>query len=406
MVSMTTRKNHMVLDSIEVTGLLSYGTDPQRIELGTLNVFIGPNASGKSNLIEALSLLRAAPGDLLGPIREGGGVNEWLWKGSKTTGQGVIRAQLGHGWGDNPLLYKLAFGDLGGRFELLDEQLTTCDPFDGMPDPYIYYKYQSGNPVLNTKALVPEEGGRRRNLRREDILPNQSIFSQRKDSDLYPELTEVGLYFASMRLFRHWNTGRRTAPRMPQQVDLPEDFLLEDGSNLGLVLNDLQHRGATRGEILSHLRELYPEVREVTTKVHGGTIQVFFHEAGLTSPIPATRLSDGTLRFLSLLTILCHPDPPPLVCIEEPEIGLHPDAIQVLGRVLLSASERTQLIVTTHSDVLVDALSERPDVVHVVERDETGSTVRRLDPAKLSEWLDDYYLGELWRKGELGGNRW
>jgi predicted ATPase len=402
---METTRIGIRLESVRISGLLSFGSDSPPIALGALNVLIGPNASGKSNLIEALSLLRAAPRDILVPIREGGGVLEWMWKGSPRCPEARIAATLCYHGRSNPLSYQFAFSAVSGRFELIDESLTTLDPFEGKTDPYIYYAYQNGNPVLNTRTLSDEEG-LRRNLKREDIEQNQSVLSQRKDPDLYPELTEVGRYLASIRLYRNWNTGRRTAPRLPQQVDLPEDFLLEDGSNLGLVLNDLQHRGDTSAEILDYLKSLYPEVSSVTTKVHGGTIQVFFHEKGLSSPIPATRLSDGTLRFLSLLAILCHPDPPPLVCIEEPEIGLHPDAIPAIGKAMVAASQRTQLIVTTHSDVLVDTLTDQPESVQVVERASSGTHVHRLEADRLKDWLDRYYLGELWRKGELGGTRW
>jgi predicted ATPase len=105
-----------------------------------------------------------------------------------------------------------------------------------------------------------------------------------------------------------------------------------------------------------------------------------------------------------LLTILCHPSPPPLVCIEDPEIGLHPDILPRLARLLLAASERTQLVVTTHSDVLVSALSEVPEAVVVCERDDSGTRLRHLDPESLDEWLENYTLGELWRMGEVGGN--
>lgn len=100
--------------------------------------------------------------------------------------------------------------------------------------------------------------------------------------------------------------------------------------------------------------------------IEGGTVQVFFTEGEFV--IPATRLSDGTLRYLCLLAILCDPDPPPLICIEEPELGLHPDVLPKLADHLLAASKYTQLIVTTHSDVLVDAMSETPESIVVCEK--------------------------------------
>lgn len=122
--------------------------------------------------------------------------------------------------------------------------------------------------------------------------------------------------------------------------------------------------------------------------------------------IPATRLSDGTLRYLCLLAILCHPKPPPLVCIEEPELGLHPDVLPDLAKLMLSASERCQLIVTTHSDILVDALTETPESVIVCEKQDGRTRMQRLDSKELTQWLDRYRLGELWLKGEIGGMRW
>jgi predicted ATPase len=100
-------------------------------------------------------------------------------------------------------------------------------------------------------------------------------------------------------------------------------------------------------------------------------------------------------------------NPPPLICLEEPELGLHPDALQLVAEVLRDAAERTQLIVTTHSDALVDALSGKPEAVIVCERDfDNATSFRRLSRADLSLWLERYRLGELWRKGEIGGNRW
>ena len=138
--------------------------------------------------------------------------------------------------------------------------------------------------------------------------------------------------------------------------------------------------------------------------IDSGTVQLFLQEGNIS--MKANRLSDGTLRYLSLLAILCHPEPPPLVCIEEPELGLHPDILPTLADLLREASGRCQLVVTTHSDVLVDALTDTPESVVVCEKHNGGTEMRRLDKADLSDWLEDYCLGELWSKGELGGNRW
>jgi predicted ATPase len=156
--------------------------------------------------------------------------------------------------------------------------------------------------------------------------------------------------------------------------------------------------------IIENLQVLYPAIQEFDVIIEGGTVQVFLQEGRFN--IPATRLSDGTLRYLCLLAILCHPKPPPLICIEEPELGLHPDVVVNLGKLLKEASARTQLIVTTHSDVLIDCLSDDPADVVVCEKTGAGSTMERLDATGLEKWLQDYSLGQLWRRGEIGGNRW
>lgn len=119
-----------------------------------------------------------------------------------------------------------------------------------------------------------------------------------------------------------------------------------------------------------------------------------------------SRLSDGTLRYLCLLSILMHPEPPPFVAIEEPELGLHPDAVAQIAELLVDASQRTQLVITTYSRMLIDALSDFPSSVVVCEKENGESRFERLDADKLRTWLDKYSLGDLWGSGELGGNRW
>ncbi|NNB95071.1 AAA family ATPase [Corallococcus exiguus] len=401
-----------MLRSIRLQNLLSFGPDSDAFPLQALNVLIGPNASGKSNLIEALGLLRATPGNLLAPIREGGGVTEWLWKGGTESSPPTasLEVVLDYPEGIMPLRYQLAFTSEGQRLELVDEVIENARPQKKSAQPFFFYRYQSGRPAINARQMVDAQPGSAngrlgRVLKRESVSSDQSILSQKRDEDVYPELTYVSSLLSRFSLHREWNMGRYTPPRLPQRVDLPGDFLLEDASNLCLVLSDLEARGMKK-LLLENLKLLYARVMDYSVRISGGTVQVFFQEEGLNASVPATRLSDGTLRYLCLLTLLCHPTPPPLVCIEEPELGLHPDILPEVGRLLVEASSRTQLIVTTHSETLISALSEVPEAVVVCERDGTGTTLRRLEKAKLSEWLKKYGLGEVWRMGELGGNRW
>lgn len=400
-----------LIQSIKLQNFLSFGPDAGEIELKSLNVLIGPNASGKSNLIEAIGFLRASPTNLSSPIRDGGGVMEWLWKGSQKTPIAEVNTTISYTEGIMPLRHKISFTMVGQRFELVDEAVENERPdYPSLPDVRFYYRYRGGHPVLSVYAdqtgKIDPRSRLERKLRREDLALDQSVLSQRKDPDQYPEITYLGNQYSRIRLYREWNLGRYTLPRLPQKADLPDDFLLEDISNLGLVLNNLEHQPGVRGLLLEKLKQFHESFTDISTKIHGGTVQIFLHEDGLYQPVPATWLSDGTLRYLCLLAILCHPSPPPLVCIEEPELGLHPDILPTVAELLIEASHRMQLIVTTQSDILVDALTETPEAILVSEKHDGSTTMKRLKQEDLSAWLKKYALGELWRMGEIGGKRW
>ena len=393
-----------LIRTIKLRNLLSFGPQTEELELKSLNVLIGPNASGKSNLIEAVSLLCSAPRNLVEPVREGGGVAEWLWKGSGETANAEINVTVSYPDGKMPLRHSIAFTMVGQRFELVDEAIENERPDDaGQPDVQFYYRYQQGQPTLMVRSRFTID---KQNLKKGDLRPDQSVLSQRKEPNQYPEITYLGNQYREVKFYREWNFGRNTSPRIPQRPDLPDDFLQEDLINLGMVLNSLEHQPSAWAKILERIRHFSREFSKVSTRIHGGTVQIFLHESGLNQPIPATRLSDGTLQYLCILSILCHPSPPPLICIEEPEIGLHPDALPIVADLLVDASHRTQLIVTTHSDVLVDALTKVPESVVVCEKEQGSTVMRRLNAEDLKEWLGKYTLGQLWREGELGGNRW
>ena len=397
------------LRSIRLENILSYGPCGGEFTLEPLNVFIGPNASGKSNLIEALSLLAAAPGDLQAPIREGGGVREWLWKGSQQSPEATVDVAVERPKGLMPIRYRLSFTEAGARFHLKDEAVEDEKPAPGNERPRFYYRYQEGHPVLN--VATENESRFERRLRGEDVKPEQSILSQRRDPDSHPELTYLARKFERMKFYREWNFGRYAPSRLPQKPDLPQDSLLEDASNLGLALSELLNRPHAKDDILERMRTFYPGIKDIVAHISGGAVQVFFHEEGLRHAVPATRLSDGSLRYLCLLAALCHPNPPPVVCIEEPEIGMHPDIISEIGKLLIEASSRSQIFVTTHSDILVDAFTDIPDAVVVCEKRDGATQLRRLDAAEIKSWLESYRheldrLGEIWVSGEIGGNRW
>jgi predicted ATPase len=241
-------------------------------------------------------------------------------------------------------------------------------------------------------------------LRREDLDPGQSVLSQRKDPDHYPEITYLGELFSKFRFYRDWILGRHNPARSPQPPDLEENYVWENGRNLAVVMNNLINNPGIKKLLLDKLKIFNDYFEDITTGISGGSVLLYLHERGLNESIPATRLSDGTLHYLCLIAMLCHPSPPPLICIEEPELGLHPDILPTIADLLVEASQRSQIIVTTHSDVLISALTDYPESVLVCERDISGTQLRRLEKEQLEEWLQKYRLGELWRMGEIGGN--
>jgi len=387
----------MLLHSVRLQGFLSFGPDTPELPLNRLNVLIGPNSSGKSNLIESIDLVRHAPSSFRPVFRGGGRIRDWLWKGTNPPPDArleLITENPGH---PQRLRYQITFTEEGQRFALVDERLENEHAYEGHAQPYFYYRFNDGHPLINAR-------GQERSLQREHIETNRSILAQRRDPEQYPEITHLAETLEGIRIYRDWSFGRHTAARMPQEPDLPTDLLEPDASNLGLVLNRLERDPAVKGQLLERLRALYDGIDDYNVQIEGGSVQVYFHESG--NSIPATRLSDGTLRYLSLLAILCHPEPPRLIVIEEPELGLHPDILPTVAELLEEAAERTQLIVTTHSDILVDALNHRPEDIVVCERREGGTCARRLDAERLRPWLEQYRLGDLWTSGEIGGTRW
>ena len=168
-------------ETIRLDRILSFGPNEEAFALEPLNVLIGPNASGKSNFIETLSLLQAAPRDIQVPTREGGGVREWLWKGETESPEAKMDVTLPHPFSDHwrvmSIRYRLAFTEANGHFFLLDEVVEKENPSTTENDqPYIYYSYNlfGGQPLID--VFAPVEGNRsKRELKRENLKPNQSI---------------------------------------------------------------------------------------------------------------------------------------------------------------------------------------------------------------------------------------
>ena len=385
--------------SLTLRNLLSFGEEATTVELRQINVLIGANGSGKSNLIEVIGLLQSAPKELSTAISNGGPIEEWLWKGATQAPVATVEATVSRATGLMALRYRLAFTKAGPRFEITDERVEDERPRVGEHRPDAYYESVNGHPLLYVK-------GKQLTVRQEDIDPQLSILAQRKDPEHYPEITYIGELFSRFRLYRDWEFGSLADVREPCDAGLPNDFLEEDGSNLGVILDRLLALPPVKGQILDGLRTFNENAKDLRSSIQGGKIQTQLEEKHLNATVPLIRMSDGTIRWLALLAILFNPNPPPLVCIEEPELGLHPDMIPEVGKLLKDASKRMQLIITTHSDRLIEEFTETPEAVLVCEKYGGASTFRRLNADRLSSWLEEYSLGQLWTKGQIGGTRW
>jgi predicted ATPase len=403
------------LKSIRPVNLLSFGPNTEEIELRReLNILIGPNGSGKSNLIEILGLLRnLTEKKPWGHITETGGVKEWVWKDTKqrVSSNTPSRSALdvvSTVYSDEEMEYayqiRLATYDWSTTFSIENEGIQ--------PHP------------ISSKRLEPHEAISRENDRvvywplEERGSSSDGLNSQRAQvtdqiSILSLPLGIVGAnalahdLFQRIALYRNWTFGFKSSPRTLEQAGKENTYLEEESGNLAHVLNFLlTHPTPEPGQkLLEAFKKFCGDVEDIQTRVQEGFVQLRVREISGIS-IPAIRLSDGTLRWLALLTILLNPTPAPVTCIDEPELGLHPDVIPTLADLLVDAAKRTQLIVTTHSSALIDAFSDDPEAVCICEKVEGSTVIRRLDKNRLKVWLKDYSLGHLWASGEIGGNRW
>jgi predicted ATPase len=378
----------MLLQSIKLTNLLSFRD--AELELRALNVLIGPNASGKSNLIAAIGLLKAAPENLEGAVQRGGGIRQWIHKApSEDIAQ--IDARLDLGRDDGDLVYSLALS-ADDLTLLLGEDLKSCNTGQDF--------------FTRTGGQAKIYRARDESYFKTEIAAGKSVFAVYRDPLDRTPITRTGKALGAIEIFREFNTGPNSTARTGVAVGSQKRFLDDGGGNLALVLQELDFR-VTLARLNEYLTRFWQEAEAVRIRIDGGIVQTNVKERGIEEPISALRLSDGTLKYLCLMAILLHPEPPALICIEEPELGLHPDALTMIADALKEASAKSQLIVTTHSEALVNALSDEPESVVVCERGADGGTqFRRLNGSDLAEWLAEYRLGDLWRKGEIGGNRW
>jgi predicted ATPase len=354
-------------------------------ELRPLNVLIGANGAGKSNFVEFFRVLRELVEQRLQvTIGQAGGADAFLYLGPKVTRQ---------------IIGKVYFYDSGGyEFTLL----PTLDNRFVFGDETVVFTHgivpTDRAKVLGLPGMVSLGSGHYE-AKLKDRYPPHAIYRR-----MGPELVLDGL---SGLVAYHFHDTSATAGVRRQIAINQNGYLYPDGSNLPAFLyRILLENPASYERIRDVVRLAAPFFTDFQLRPNPlapAMIQLEWRQKDSDYPFLASHLSDGTLRFVCLATALLQPSPPGTMLFDEPELGAHPYALTLLANLFRQAAKPTsrQIIVSTQSAQLVNEFE--PEDVVVVERTQGESVFRRLEPAKLSGWLEDYTLGELWQKNVFGG---
>jgi len=423
-----------MFDYIKIDGFRSF--KKVELNLSPLSVLIGPNNSGKSNFLDLMSLMaEAGQGHLSDGIASRGGFRsiafgfDWFHDilvefrlRAKRSMYGLLPPIPG-GLGSD-VRFKLGL-NFKPMVPVVTLEEITEEPTPQQPHPILVMKRNEDGCVFRsvdqdtgwgtqeTKPLESKDRDRKtaplssllrplgtKTLESESEL---AIF-QVKDLYRYPTPYALLKQFQEWTLYRDINVGPEAPVRLPALLR-PTTRLSENGANLSPVLHTIKEQHRDRWEeILELLHTAYPEFRDIRVPGEGGDGKVLlrwvehpYEKEG----VSANSLSDGTLKFLCLIAILMSPDPPPLICIDEPELGLHPDWIKLVAEMMQSAAARTQLIVATHSPQIVAGLD--PEQVIVTEKKDGETHLTRLERRDLEKWLKEFNLSDLWLAGHFGG---
>ncbi|MBN1509116.1 MAG: AAA family ATPase [Sedimentisphaerales bacterium] len=365
------------LDRLTIKGFKSIQS-LEDFELRSLNILIGGNGAGKSNLVDFFRLLRAMMelplphlqnSSLKAYIADCGGSDDFLFNGPKVTS--CIEAEL-------------YFGVNGYRFKLVP---TANETFMINDEARFFSGGRVGWWEMGSGHTTPELLGER---------DEKGVAGQ--ESVAYHVYQSI----ASWKIYHFHDTSSLAPMRRSESVD-DSRYLRFDAANIAPFLLSLQkHRRNSYPRIVETIRLVAPFLDDFILDPNGqDKVRLLWRQKGSDYPLKPYHLSDGTIRFICLVTALLQPDLPSTIIIDEPELGLHPYAIEILAELIQAVAKRTQLIISTQSEALVDCF-EPADIV-VVNRKDGTSCFERLDARRLAAWLKDYSLGELWRKNILAG---
>ena len=364
------------IERLELTGYRPFvGFSAQ---LQELTVIIGANASGKSSLFDFLRFLAFAASNPLPPEIDPRSVGKRLFhtNGPERIAFAVV---IDHGQA-KPLRYEVEIQGPTGAAKVVRERLATTEPLSAdKHEPFLFLSFRNG------RGVVRDPIGRKFKRPEWTLRPNELALRRALDPTLVT-LSRLQTFITAWRFYSGFDVSTSAAMRRPVPSE-PSPTLTEDGSNLSAVLFSLvsEHPNAW-GELETLLSSAVPGFLSLTVKPRGGpgTVMGIWREQGLKDELTLADLSDGTLRFLCWATLCLSPNIPPLVCIDEPEIGLHPRVLPVLAGVLRLASARSQILVATHSPYFLSqfqldeiAVMKKEDGKAVFKRPATSESLRQ-----------------------------
>ncbi|QXO95193.1 AAA family ATPase [Methanospirillum purgamenti] len=362
----------MTLHSLELKGYKSI--KEISIQFNPINILIGANGAGKTNFISFFKLLNSIIDNRLQlDVRKEGGANAILHYGIKNT---------------EYISSKVSFGPNSYSF-VLDS--TNNDTFYFLIEHANFHKEGYGQPY---DALLGSSG------HIESLLKSRSINNQ------CPVCSHIIDSIKEWRVYHFHDTSSTASVKKPGNIN-DNAFFRYNAENLAAFLFLLKHQyNKIYENIRKTIRIVFPFFDDFYLRpdpFNENVIKLEWHEKGSDYPFGAYNLSDGTLRFICLTTLLLQPKKylPSVIIIDEPELGLHPLAITILASLIKNAALNTQIIISTQSVNLVNHF-DAEDIL-VVDRDRDQTRINRLSSDLLEDWLKDYNLGELWEKNIIGG---
>jgi predicted ATPase len=383
------------------------------------NILIGINGSGKSNFLRVIRLLREGVGGvgLKKHIYDHlGGFDNCLFKGVKREqsqsidiqftldGAKITEGEYGYRFTDD-ILYEISISKSAGNFTnyYIKEKISTIKGFN-------YLNFESGIGFLTERVLENNSHSNKRvgetqRIKYTDFDQQELVLAEISDSERYPALVALKRAIKDIMVYDYFDTTPKSLIRKPM-LPTSERRLLADGTNLTQILNTIKinHKAQYR-KIIEMLQEVNPNFSGFDFNLVGTNIELMLEENGLDSSIHVSAISDGTLRYLCLLAVLYNPERGRLICIDEPEVGLHPDMILNIANAIKEASEGSTMIISTHSENLLNYFEI--ENAKVFGKDEHNSTtVTSYTQAQFEGWYEEFTLGKMWRQGDLGGVRY